>query len=327
MPEATTTVEPTAQAAPEEPVRKRRRFLTGSDGAYWFVLYGVAFLFIAVCAYLIWGLIVQSIPAWKHSGGDLIWGKTWNTSTSQYGGLPLILGTLETSAIALLLAVPIGIAVAVSIVHLIPQRMRTPMSSLVELLAAVPSVVYGFIGVKILTGWNQATFFPWLKSVTNGFFLFSGTTSGYSVLTAGMVLFVMILPTIVALSRDAIATVPHDQNEAALSVGATKWQSIRKVIVPGARGGITGAVTLACARALGETIAVAMVIGGSYQISKSLTQGGTTIASSIATQWDGASALTIASLLALALILIVITAAVNYAGRRMLARANRGAIL
>jgi phosphate transport system permease protein len=137
----------------------------------------------------------------------------------------------------------------------------------------------------------------------------------------------MVLPTIVALSRDAIATVPHDQVEGALSVGATKWQTLRKVVVPGARVGITGAVTLAAARALGETIAVAMVIGGNVHLSRSLAQGGTTIAAQIAQSFDGATALTISNLFALSVILIAITASVNLLGRRLLHRANRGAML
>ena len=328
MPEATTALKADASGHPDQAGERSRRSPARSDRAYWFVLYGIGIIFVAICATFLISTILNSLPAWRHSGFGLIFGTTWDPDNSQYGALPLIVGTLETSFIALLFAVPIGILVAVSIVHLVPVRLRTPLSSFVELLAAIPSVVYGMVGVLVLAPWFQQHLLPWLQSTTHNFVLFSGVAfSGYSVLLAGVVLFVMVLPTIVALSRDAIASVAHDQVEGAVSIGATRWQTIFRVVLPAARVGITGAVTLAAARALGETIAVAMVIGGAFKIHSSISQGGNTAAAAIATSWDGSTALTISALFALGVILIAITAAVNTAGRQMLSRANRGAQL
>ncbi len=309
--------------APGRVKRPRAR----SDGAYWGILYGTTLIFVVVCATFLVTLVTSSFSAWGHSGLGLITGTTWNPDKQLYGALPLIIGTLVTSAIALVLAVPLGVLVAVALVHLVPRRLRTPMSSFVELLAAVPSVVFGGVGFLVLAPYFQQHFYPWLQSTTHSFGPFSGTFSTTSILLAGIVLFVMVLPTIVAFSRDAIAIVPEEQIEGAMSLGATRWQTLWKVVLPSARTGITGAVTLAAARALGETIAVAMVIGNYFKVPHSLLQGGTTLASALATQWDGATTLTISALGALAVILIAITAGVNYAGRSLLRRANQGATL
>lgn len=311
---------PSEEAVDRARVRKPR---ARSDFLYWGVLMVATGLFAVVTCTFLYILISSSIPAWRHSGISFIFGATWNPGAGTYGALPLIVGTLETTAIALILAVPMGFLVAIALVHLAPTRLRTPLSSFVEMLAAVPSVVYGIVGVLVLAPYFQQHFLPWLESVTHNFYLFSGNFSTTSVLLAGVVLFVMVLPTIVSLSRDAIAAVPHDRIEGALSVGATKWQTIFRVVLPDARRGLTGAVTLAAGRALGETIAVAMVIGGYFHLSHSLLSGGTTLASSLATQWDDSSALTKSALGGLAIILIAITAAVNFAGRRMIRRASQ----
>lgn len=325
MTAASTAIEDPQIAPRSDQARRTRRPSAWSDRVYWGILYGAAILFAFVCLAFLVTLVAQSLPGWRHTGIGLLWHSTWDPVNSQYGALPLIVGTLETSALALLFAVPIGIAVALAIVHLIPSALRTPLSALVELLATVPSVIYGIIGVIVLAPYCQNHLFPWLNSITHNFVLFSDVTSGQSVLLAGMVLFVMVLPTIVSLSRDAIAAVPHDQVEGALSVGATKWQTLYRVVLPSARVGITGAVTLGAARALGETIAVLFIVGGSFTISASLFAHGNTIAATIATTWDDSTALTKSVLCSLALILIAITATLNYAGSRLLARSRKGA--
>jgi phosphate transport system permease protein len=323
-----TAVTTMAAPAPRDPARQRRKLpLAGSDGVYWAALYGVGLVFVGVCGAFLYSTIDNSLPAWRHSGLGLIFGTTWNPNANQYGALPLIAGTLETSFIALLFAVPIGILCAVTMVHLVPRRLRTPLSSFVELLAAIPSVVYGMVGALVLVAWFQSSLAPWLQSVTHNFPLFSGQSSGFCTLLAGLVLFVMVLPTVAAFSRDAIASVSHEQVEGALSVGATKWQTIFRVVLPSARAGITGAVTLAAARALGETIAVAMVIGNSTTYSGSILKTGGTMAATIAVSWDGASALNISALFALGVILIAITASINAAGRQMLRRSQVGVTL
>jgi phosphate transport system permease protein len=311
-----------------DPTRRKRRLpLVGSDGAYWALLYGVGLIFLGICGAFLYSTIDNSLSAWQHQGFSLITSSNWNPDASQYGALALIVGTLETSFIALLFAVPIGILCAVTMVHLVPRRLRTPLSSFVELLAAIPSVVYGMVGALVLVAWFQSTLSPWLESVTHNFVLFSGPASGNSTLLAGLVLFVMILPTIAAFSRDAIASVPHEQIEGALSVGATKWQTIWRVALPSARAGITGAVTLGAARAVGETIAVAMVIGNATSLTGSILKTGGTLAATIPNVWDGASPLTTSALFALGTILIVFTATINAVGRQLLRRSQVGLAL
>jgi phosphate transport system permease protein len=212
-------------------------------------------------------------------------------------------------------------------VHVLPARLRIFASSLVELLAAVPSVVYGLWGLLVLAPWFEKSLQPDLADLTGGHFPFLPPFEGVSVLLAGCVLFIMILPMIVALSRDAIAVVPHDQFEGALSVGATRWQVLRKVVLPAARTGIVGAVTLATARALGETVAVALVIGLNPLFPHSLFSTASTLASTIAVQFQDATPLQVAALGALAVILMVLTAAVNWFGRRLIRRSTAGARL
>ena len=295
----------------------RKRFSARGDSAHWGVLYGVSGLFALICAVFIISIVVSSIPAWRHSGLSLIYGRVWSQGSDSFGALPIIAGTLATTAIALFFAIPIGIGCALAIVHVIPGRLRIFLSSLVELLAAVPSVVYGLWGLLVIAPWFEKTVEPDLADITGSRFPFQSPPEGVSLLLAGCVLFVMVLPMIVALSRDAIAIVPHDQFEGALSVGATKWQVLRKVVLPGARTGIVGAITLATARALGETVAVAMVIGLNPLFPPSLFSTASTLASTIALQFQDATPLQVAALGALAVILMALTAVVNWFGRRL----------
>lgn len=304
---------------------ERTRFRVKSDFAHWGLLYGVAGLFAVICAVFLISVIGSSIPAWRHSGLSLIYGRTWDQGTDTFGALPLITGTLASTAIALVFAVPIGIGTALAIVHVLPQRARIFASSLVELLAAVPSVVYGLWGLLVIAPWFQGTVEPKLAAITGHHFPFQAPPEGVSLLLAGCILFIMILPMVVALSRDAIAVVPHEQYEGALSVGATKWQVLGKVVLPAARTGIVGAVTLATARALGETVAVAMVIGLNPLFPPSLFSTASTLASIIAVQFQDATSLQVAALGALAVILMALTAIVNWIGRRLIRHASVGA--
>lgn len=313
------------QAAPDELLTAEpKRFAVKSDFAHWGMLYGVSGLFAVICAVFLISIIVSSIPAWKHSGLSIIYGRTWNQGTDSFGALPIITGTVATTVIALIFAVPIGIGTAIAIVHVLPGRLRIFASSLIELLAAVPSVVYGLWGLLVLAPWFQVTVEPDLAKLTASHFPFQAQREGISLLLAGCVLFIMVLPMIVALSRDAIAIVPHDQFEGALSVGATKWQVLRKVVLPAARTGIVGAVTLATARALGETVAVALVIGLNPLFPQSVFSTASTLASTIAVQFQDATPLQVAALGSLAVILMFMTAIVNWIGRLLIRRAAVG---
>jgi phosphate transport system permease protein len=295
-----------------------------SDLGYTLSIRAGALIFGAAIVLFVWSILHQSLSAWTSHGFHILTGTVWSPSTSNYGALPLILATLITTAVALLVAVPIGLGTSLTIIFFLPQRLKTPMTSLVELLAAVPSVVYGLWGLFVLVPWMNTTIEPKLASITGGGFPFNGATNGFGLLLASIVLSVMILPTIVAISRDVIAAVPHEQIEGALSLGATKSQTLLKVVLPEARTGIFGAITLGAGRALGETIAVAMVIGSNPQIPKSLFSTGATLSSTIATEFGEASGAQLAALGALALILMVITAGVNAGARSLTRRAIRG---
>ena len=313
------------QAAPDELLTAEpKRFAVKSDFAHWGMLYGVSGLFAVICAVFLISIIVSSIPAWKHSGLSIIYGRTWNQGTDSFGALPIITGTVATTVIALIFAIPIGIGTAIAIVHVLPGKLRIFASSLIELLAAVPSGVYGLWGLLVLAPWFQVTVEPDLAKLTASHFPFQAQREGISLLLAGCVLFIMVLPMIVALSRDAIAIVPHDQFEGALSVGATKWQVLRKVVLPAARTGIVGAVTLATARALGETVAVALVIGLNPLFPQSVFSTASTLASTIAVQFQDATPLQVAALGSLAVILMFMTAIVNWIGRLLIRRAAVG---
>jgi phosphate transport system permease protein len=220
----------------------------------------------------------------------------------------------------LLFAVPVGLGTALVLNFVLPRRLQTITASLVELLAAIPSVVYGLWGLYVLVPWMSTTVQPWLANQTGGAWPFSGDPLGAGIMLASVVLAVMILPTIVAISRDVIAALPKDLNEGALSLGASRSQVLRKVILPSAKSGILGAISLGAGRALGETIAVLMVIGGNAQMPRSLFSVGATLASTIATEYTEATPGNLAALGALAVILMVLTAGVNSFARRLVRR-------
>ena len=283
------------------------------------MLYGVSGFFLLVCLAFIASVVQASWPAWSKYGLSIVYGTTWNQGNSQFGALPLIAGTFETTAIALVLAVPIGIGTALAITHLLHRRLRTIATSVVSVLASVPSVVYGLWGLLVVGPYFADHIQPWLSNLFRNKFPFQVPAESLSLLLAGFILSIMVLPLVVALSRDAIASVPKEMEEGALSLGASRWQVFRKVILPSARTGITGAVTLATARALGETVAVAMTIGLNPAFAKSLNSTGATLASIIATEFQDSTPIQVASLAALAVILMAIIA-VNVIGRLMITR-------
>ena len=314
-----TTVE---TATPEVDGRARRRAVP--NGAYRGLLIAAAGIFVALVVWYLVSIVVQARPAFSTLGVSWIFGKVWNPSHAKYGLLPFILGTVETTAIALVLAVPIGLGTAIALAHLVPDRVRPPFSTAVELLAAVPSVVYGLWGLIVLAPVFRSTVEPFLTSVLGWTGLFHGPDDGVGVLLAGVILFVMVLPTMVAISRDVLAVVPKDQIEGAQALGATRWQVLRKVVVPGARTGILGGFTLAMGRALGETVAVALVIGNSPFIAHSLKSPAATLASLIVNNFGEATGTELAALFGAALVLLVIGIAVNALARWLVQSTAQG---
>ncbi|HUY66711.1 MAG TPA: phosphate ABC transporter permease subunit PstC [Acidimicrobiales bacterium] len=295
-------------------MNRRRRF-TVPDRAYRGALAAAAVLFAALLVAFVTAMAIQAAPAFRSEGFSFLWGTTWDPYHNVYGLLPFIVGTIETTAIALFLAVPIGIGTALSLAYLVPNRMRAPLSTTVELLAAVPSVVYGLWGLIVVAPFFATHVEPFLTSVFGWTGLFAGPNQGVGLLLAGVILFIMVLPTLVAISRDVLAAVPREQVEGAMAVGATRWQVLWRVVVPGARTGLLGAFTLATGRALGETVAVALLIGNSPHLATSLKANAATIPSLIVSAFGEATGTQLSVLFAAALVLLVVGITVNALGR------------
>jgi phosphate ABC transporter permease protein PstC len=271
-------------------------------------------------------LLVESKPAFDHTGvGDFVFSNNWVPSRNQFGAFPLVFGTLVTSAIALLIGVPVAVASALYITELSPRRLRTPLTILVELLAAVPSVVYGLWGIFFLA----PTLLPaekWFASTLHFIpFLGGGEVSIPNYFVAGLILAIMILPIVSAISREVISTVPRDHKEAALALGATRWEMIRIAVLPYSRAGISGAVMLGLGRAIGETIAVTIVIGNAAVVGDSIFTQGYTLAAVIANEFGEAASDPVhrASLIAAGLLLFILTLGVNLVARHFVSRAEK----
>lgn len=276
-------------------------------------------------------LLIQARPAFAHFGFAFIWGTQWNPVTAHYGALPFIFGTLETTAIAMVLAIVFGLGAAVALAHLLPPRLRVVLGTAIEMLAGIPSVVYGLWGLLVVAPWARTIIEPAVAAIFGHSGPASGAELGIGLLLAGLVLFVMVLPTMVAISRDVLAAVPTELMEGALALGATRWQVLARVVIPSARSGLLGAVTLAMGRALGETIAVTMVIGNTPSIAHSLFAPASTMASVIANQFSEATEpFHLASLVAVGVLLLVISVLVNSAARllvRSIGRSRSGVIV
>jgi phosphate ABC transporter permease protein PstC len=289
------------------------------------ILTGLAGAILVLIAYFFVRLIQEANPAISKFGLlDFVFRNDWDVSRTIYGCLPLLVGTLITSAVALIIGVPIAVAVALYLTELCPRRARTPLTVMVELLAAVPSVVYGLWGIYVLI--------PKLKPVehwigkTFNFIPFVGpNVPGPNYFIAGLILAIMIVPIVSAISREVIATVPSDQKEASLALGATRWEMIKMAILPYSRRGITGAAMLGLGRAIGETIAVTLVIGNAPTIGKQIFDQGYTLAAVIANEFGEAANDKVhrAALIGAGLVLFVLTLLVNVAARAFVARGER----
>ena len=245
--------------------------------------------------------------------------QVWDPVIDQYGALPFMYGTLVTSAVALLIAVPLGIGAAIFLAELAPPRISDTLQFFIDLLAAVPSVIYGLLGVFIIVPLMRTVIFPGLNKPLGFMPFFKGPSYGVGFLTAGIVLAIMVIPYIISVSREVLLSVPRDQREAALSLGSTRWESTWKVVVPFAKTGILGSIFLALARALGETMAVTMVIGNTPTISASLFSPGDSIASVIANQFTEATGdLYLQALVELGLVLFLMTFILNGLARLLI---------
>jgi phosphate transport system permease protein len=283
----------------------------------------ITFLFAASVVLLTLLLIFE---LWKDSalprhkfGLSFLVTRVWDPIFEQFGALPFIYGTLVTAITALLISVPLGIGAAIFLAELAPARVSDTLEFFIDLLAAVPSVIYGVLGMFAVVPLMRIYIQPFLKKTLGFLPLFSGPAYGVGFLTAGVVLAIMVIPFIVSVSREVLLSVPRDQREAALGLGSTRWESTWKVVVPFARAGISGSIFLALARALGETMAVTMVIGNSVRISPSLFSPGYSIAAVIADQFTEATGdLYLQSLIELGLVLFLLTFLLNGLARLLI---------
>ena len=283
--------------------------------------FGVLLLLGAVIASLIQG----SLPALRAFGFSFLTTDRWNPVTEKFGALAPIYGTLVTSIIAMLIAVPVGLMIAFFLTELCPQWLRRPIGIAIELLAGIPSIIYGIWGLFVFAPILQDTLQPFLINTLGNVPwigpLFAGPPYGIGMLTAGLILTIMVLPFVTAISRDVFEAVPAVLKEAAYGVGCTTWEVVRYVVLPYTRVGVIGGVMLGLGRALGETMAVTFVIGNAHRISASLLAPGTTISATIANEFtEAVGDLYTSSLIALGLILFVITLIVLAAARYLLRR-------
>jgi phosphate transport system permease protein len=317
----TTTTLPEAAGAGREPVG-----LEGSRTGDRLFKGGLTVAALAIpilMAFLIWELYTGSRIAIERYGLDFITSGTWDPVAEKFGAAPLIFGTLVSSLLALLIAVPLSLGVAIFLTEFAPKAIRQPIAFMIELLAAIPSVVYGLWGIFVLIPILRQWIFPFLRSTLGFLPFFQGPIYGPSMLAASVILAIMVMPFIMSVTREVLLAVPGSQREAALALGATRWEAVMSAIVPYARSGIIGAIILGLGRALGETMAVTMLIGNRHEIAASLFAPGYTMAAVIANEFsEAATDMHFAALSYVALVLFLLTVLVNGAARLLIWRVS-----
>ena len=301
-----------------------------SDAQFLWLTRSAALLVLLLFIGIMIALGIGAWPALKKFGFAFLVNKGWNPVTEHFGAFPAIRGTLVTSALAMLVAVPIGIGIAIFLTEICPRPLRRPIGIAIELLAGIPSIVYGIWGLFVFAPFFQQTIQPWLIDATSNVpvlsALFAGPPYGIGVFTASLILSIMVLPFISAVTRDVFETVPPMLKEAAYGLGCTTWEVVWNIVLPFARTGVVGGGMLALGRALGETMAVTFVIGNANRIEGSLFAPGTTISATIANEFtEAVGDIYLSSLIALGLILFLITFLVLATAQFMLYRLERRA--
>ena len=296
------------------------------DRLYRWITTGFALVIPALLVLIAVEVFVAGWPALHKFGLSFLTSSEWDAVNGKFGAAPAIFGTLVSSTIALIIATPLAVGVAVFLSEFAPRWVRQPLAFLVDLLAAIPSVVYGLWGLLVLLPMLREHLMPFVKNTLHlgDFPLFSGPAYGPSMLAAGLILAIMVLPYISAVTREVLLAVPRSQREAALALGATRWEMIRDAVVPYAKSGIIGGIILGLGRALGETMAVTMVIGNRHEISSSLFQPGYTMASLIANEFSEATNdLHLSALMGIGAVLFVVTIIVNTIARWLVWQTGR----
>ena len=308
-------------------LRALRRFML-AENTFRTATFAAALLVLLLLGGVILSLVLGSLPAFKAFGFGFLTTEAWNPVTNKFGAIAPIYGTILTSFIAMLIGIPVSFGIAIFLTELCPYPLRRPIGIAIELLAGIPSIIYGIWGLFVFAPFLQATVQPFLIDTLGNIpvigALFAGPPYGIGIFTAGLILAIMVLPFITAITRDVFLTVPPVLKEAAYGVGCTTWEVVRKVVLPYTRVGVIGGVMLGLGRALGETMAVTFVIGNAHRISASVLAPGTTISAAIANEFtEAVGNLYTSSLIELGLILFVITFIVLAAARLMLRRIER----
>lgn len=303
--------------------KKSSQSILLADKIYRFGLTACAALILVILAAMV---IVMTQNSWlsiKQFGFGFLYGQTWDPVKEQFGALPFIYGTIVSSVLAILIATPISVGVAIFLVEQAPKSLARPMGFLVELLAAIPSVVYGLWAIFVLAPFLREYIQPGLQSGLGFLPFFKGTPNGIGMMAGGIILAIMITPIITAIVRDVLEAVPVAQREAALALGATKWETTR-IVLANASSGIAGAIVLGLGRAIGETMAVTMIIGNRPEISASLFDPGYTIASVIANEFKEATGdLYLSALVEMGLILFIVTFIINGLAKLLIMSVSR----
>jgi phosphate transport system permease protein len=304
------------------PILRARRNRTDRIGDP--LLRGLSGLAAALAVVVVIGIAYEvthlAWPAITKFGLGFVTTNDWNPVTQRFGAAPFLYGTVVTSAIALFFAAPLSIAISIYLTELAPQRVRRPVATLVDMLAAIPTVILGLWGILVLGPFMRDTVEPALHSVLGFLPIFDGDPSAFGYLTAAVILTIMATPIITSVTREVFETVPGELKEGAYALGATRWEMVRQVVLPYSRAGIVGASILGLGRAIGEAIAVAQVIGGAYVINASLFHTGGTLAAQIASQFQNSAGLQKNALAYLGLILLVFAVAVNVIARIIVQR-------
>ena len=309
----------------ERRTRRSRWRLAAPDRAFEYLMVGCALSVLAIVGLVLLELVVHSRLSLRAFGWSFFVRSIWDPVSGEFGALPFIYGTLVSSALALVLAVPLAIGVSIYINEMCPRVLKRGLSFMVELLAAIPSVIYGLWAIFVLAPILRNFVEPWLARYFGWSGLFSGAPYGIGMLAAGVILAIMVLPIIASITREVMLAVPQNQREAVLSLGATRWEMIRIGVLRNARAGIVGAIILGLGRALGETMAVTMVIGNRAEIAKSLFAPGYTMASVLANEFSEATGnLYLSALIEIGLALFLVTIVVNALARLMVWSVTRG---
>jgi phosphate transport system permease protein len=311
--------------SPPEPAWRVLRGVNVGDRVYRGILTMLALALPLLLVTLVAQLVVSAWPAIRRYGFHFLWTSVWDPVAGVFGAAPMIFGTLVSALLALAMAVPLALGVAIFLTEFAPKWLRQPVAFLVELLAAIPSVVYGLWGVFVLIPFLRGFVVPPLRAVLGWTPFFSGVFYGNSLLAGSIILAIMIVPYIAAVAREVLLAVPTTQREAALAMGATRWEAVWTAVVPYGRAGLVGAVILGLGRALGETMAVTMLIGNRHDIGLSVLQPAYTMAAAIANEFSEAiTSLYLAALFEVGLLLFVITVLVNALARLLIWRVARG---